>query len=474
MFFSKTFIFLVSSFTFINAYSQTNYTLQQCIAIAQKNNLDILQTAYTTQNLEIAQSLAYYAQFPVVNGMFAHSLNAGKRYDPLAGRQANAIYQGQNFGVSASATLYQGGTLQMQKEKAALDLEKNSLTIANLQNQYTTSIANIYLQLVVAEENVRIQTEQQLLTQKQVERLQKLYKAGTITVDQIAAMEAQEAQEKYTGLQYAQQINTSKTDLKALMNLPLQQDLTISKPTISAYKNKRIDNAEAIYKEALLVQTGLKVWEKEQEINTLQTKIAKVSSYPQVTLSGSFGTGYSSLAIDESKINITGISVAQDISRYTASGEAIYQSSPQFIIPKMNYFKQLGQNVSPSISLQVNVPIFNGYQTKYAYQRSILSNKNTEIEIKKTELNLYKNVKNTYDLYTSSFNKLEAATKQLDSRKIAFQLVQKKYELGALTIYDYTQAKTLLTVAEQNVLQAQYEIEFYNILLTIYQKGEYK
>jgi outer membrane protein TolC len=108
------------------------------------------------------------------------------------------------------------------------------------------------------------------------------------------------------------------------------------------------------------------------------------------------------------------------------------------------------------VGLQLNIPIFKGFQQKYRIKQA-------EIEIKKSDniLDMLKNginlqIESSRIMYTNGLESLNNQKQNMDLAREVLRVTRIKYEQGVGSNIEVTQAQTQLQESENNYIQALY------------------
>ena len=88
--------------------------------------------------------------------------------------------------------------------------------------------------------------------------------------------------------------------------------------------------------------------------------------------------------------------------------------------------------------------------------------------------NLYKTIAQAYANSKAALNKFNANKASVDASEQSFMYAQQKFNVGAISTFDYNSAKTRLMNAESNLVQAKYDYIFKLKVLDYYQGKELK
>ena len=132
------------------------------------------------------------------------------------------------------------------------------------------------------------------------------------------------------------------------------------------------------------------------------------------------------------------------------------------------FFTQLRNNFSQYIGLNLNVPIFNRFQTRNSIRSAKLDRENQVLQLDNVKKSLYKEIQQAYYNAIAARSKYTSSETAAQSSKDAFVLTQAKYENGKATITEFNESKNNYLNAESDLVQARYEYLYQTALLDFY------
>jgi outer membrane protein len=133
--------------------------------------------------------------------------------------------------------------------------------------------------------------------------------------------------------------------------------------------------------------------------------------------------------------------------------------------PILDQFKD---NKGQSFGLQVSVPIFNGFSVRNNVERNKVNLEKSKIDLEQKSLDLQRNVFTAFTDAKGALNTYESATVTLEARQQAYNYAKEKYDVGLMNSFDFTQAQTLLTNAQSDVIRTKYDYMFKIKILEFY------
>jgi outer membrane protein len=153
----------------------------------------------------------------------------------------------------------------------------------------------------------------------------------------------------------------------------------------------------------------------------------------------------------------------------TANGVAVYsdQTLPSSYKTE-DYGTQLDNNLSRSLTLQLNIPVFNNFTTRTNIAKAKLQREKTAYDLELEKQNLRKIIQSAYADARAAKNQYLSAKTKLEATREAFNYAEKKFNVGLITSVEYNDAKKELTNAKSELLSAKYQFVFTRTVLDFY------
>ncbi len=418
--------------------AQDIWSLEKCIEYAWSNNLSIKQ-----QNIEVSKSETQLLQdrldfLPDLNVSFGHNLNWGRSVD-LQNLEIihNKLSQSTSASANASIYLLDGLSKLYGIKSSRKSLEISIQEVERLKDEISVSIARSYLQILLAKEVLAAAEESFNSLEKQRDRTRLLVEAGSQPYTSLLDIESQLASERVQVVTAENRVKTSTLALQQLLDLQYDPDFQIMVPdidyTIQKYTGYNIDEIYAGALSMPVIQSARLALTKGE----LDLKSAKGQFYPKISLAASYGTFYSS-------------------STFAPDG-SVYP-----------FFEQFRDNINPSISIGLSIPIFNNWNVKTNVRNARLAKESLELDLRTKEQTLYKEIQTAVTEAETYYRQMEAAEANVSSMQESFRYVEEKFNAGALNSTDYTVARANLLKSRSEYLQAKYQFIFQLKIIDFY------
>jgi outer membrane protein len=407
----------------INA--QKKWTLDECIAYALKNNLEIEAKSITNEAGREIYEQAKRNRLPSVNANSGYSINYGKSVDPNTNAVTTNNFASNSYAVQGSMMLFEGfvrnNIIAYNRFKHLAQIEEEKA----LKTDIAFAVMNSYHNVLYLKGLLGIVKEQKELSELNLEKIKKQSEVGISARTEILEIDARLAEEELQVIRTQNNLRSSLLELKRVMNFPAAEDLQLQEPDdIEMVIPAGNVSADSVYQIALEHLPSVKA--KDQQLKSVEKSLAVSKGYllPSLSFYGGYHTGYYETHTDD-------------------TGNTI------------SFRNQLKNNASQAVGLSLNIPLFNRWNTRSTVRLGRL-----ELEREKVELTNYKNqLYYEIEAYCQDLSAMAAefaqAQKQTDSNLLAFEVAQKKKEQGLFNIIDLYSSKNLLSNAQSELLRTR-------------------
>ncbi len=446
--------------------AQNNWNLQQCIDHALKNNISLKQAEINTEINEINYIQSKAAILPSLNGGANHTYNIGRTIDRYTNTFANSNILSQNFYLSTQITLWSGLSQYnniKQNQYASLASRE---TFEQQKNDLALNVATSFLQVVYNKELMSVAQFQVKISKEQLERTEKMADAGSVAKSVVYDVKAQLANDEYTFTSTQNNYNLSLLGLKQLLNLDSLNNFDIEKPDLDAAGTNLLNlNVSDIYQTALKNQHNIKSAEYGMMASEKGLAVARGRISPTLSFGGSIGTGFSGLAKEVVSTQYAGLNPIG----ITSAFDTVYAPSYDIITRKKAFADQFKDNINKSLGFTLSVPLFNGLQTYSSIKTAKLQMLNSRYTFDLRRQQLYKTIAQAYADAQASLNKLAAAKTANAAAQESFNYTQQKFNVGAISSFDFNTAKNRLLKSQADMLNAKFDYIFKIKVLDFYQ-----
>jgi len=464
-------IILIVVFLFIagNVSAQnSNMSLKQCIEIALTNNIQVKQTSLQADVTEVNLKQAKANRLPDLNGNFGYGFNQGRNVDPLTNSYINQQLTSSYVGLSSDVILFNGMRLQNLIKQSNFNHEAAKMDLQQSKDNLTLNVILAYLRVLSNEDVLVTAKAQRDVTQKQVERMEILFKEGAAANYLLSDLKGQLGNEEISIINSENALQQSKLSLCQLMNIDYNSELQLEKTHVEFPSAKYAVSSADVYQTslqnlALIKANDLKIKSAEKGIN-----ISKSGFYPTLGLGGNLGSSYSSLA--ETLLPTT-ITQEQTGSYVIINGNQnpVLSQQQNYSASKTGYTRQLNNNLGSFVGLNMQISLFNSFQTKNNIKLAKINLANTQLESDNTKLQLKQNIEQAYLNMTTSFDRCKVLIEQVKNFEESFRAAEVRFNTGVINSAEYLISKNNLDRTRINLSQSKYEYIFRTKLLDYFQ-----
>ncbi|SFE39978.1 TolC family protein [Spirosoma endophyticum] len=459
------------------AYAQTTASaparvnLQQCIDIAQQNNILIRQGRLTVANSDLQVRQSRLNQLPTAVFQGNQSINGGRSINPQSNEFVQQTINSSSFQLNTSVTLYNGGVLRSTVKQNEIALQAGQQELNATQNNVSLTVAQNYLNVLTGTEQLAVTQRQADVTRAQLERMQRLVAAGSAPESNVFDLQATLASNEVDIVTAQNTLDLAKVALLQAMNVPINQNfevepINVPDPGLDPYTA----SVQQLYDVASTNLPEVKGADLRVKSATLGVQVAKGGLYPTLSLNGNLSTIYSSAAsVASPNGQSTQTTIGFIVDPVTGANIPVNASTPGYDRTGISYGSQLSNNFSQSASLFLRVPIFQGNLSRNRITTAKIQQQNAELTALNTRLTLRQQIETAYTQMKAGANKYRATQVQVLSLERAFQMAESRLNAGAINATDYSIAKTNLDRARASLVQAKYDYVFRTKILDYYQ-----
>jgi outer membrane protein len=294
------------------------------------------------------------------------------------------------------------------------------LNVAEAKNDITIQITQAYLNILMEKENILALQNIVQTSQAQYNNGKVLFDAGSIAKKDLVQLEATLATDQYNVVLAENQLRQNTLTLKQILQLPSSYNLEVQDSVNVMVPNAATD-LQTVEDSALHNRPEVKNGEIALQQSNLQLRQAYTVNSPTISAGGTFASGYS----DDQNIK---------------------------------YFGQLNNNFYQRIGITLGIPIFNNRINKTNIEKSKIAIGQSQIALKNTKLVLSQQVEQAFINVSNSQAQYKAAQVQFTANAENYRIANEQLNLGAVNMVDFLVQKNLFIQAQQNLIQAKYNV----------------
>lgn len=436
---SLLFTALLTSALSLSAQEDKQWTLEDCINYALEKNIQLQQNKISLQESEEDVKEAKAALFPSLSFSTGHNV-VNRPYQEnsstvsgteIISSDSKTTYSG-NYGLNAQWTLWNGNQRLNNIKQQKTNREIAQLTVAETENMLKEQIAQLFIQILYADESIAINKGTVEVSRATYERAQELFKEGSISKADLAQLEAQLSNDEYQLVTSESTLRNYKLQLKQLLELDNTKEMSLVLPRISdEHVMELLPSQTDVYQTALATRPEIKSSKLDIDNAKLAISSAKAGYMPTISLSAS-----TSSTTNSSSSN--------------------------------NWTQQMKYGWNNMIGLSLSLPIFDQRQTKTSIRKARLQYDTTQLNLINAQKELYSTIESLYLDALNAQQQYVAAETKLKSSQSSFDMVSEQFNLGMKNTVELLTEKNNLLSAQQQRIQAKYMAILNRTLLNFY------
>lgn len=397
-------------------------TLEECLLYALDNNYNRQSKILSEEAAADEYAQARRERLPNLSASVSETLSNSKD---------NHGSWGGNYSVSTNMTLYQGGSLNETVRQSELRQRLSEYQTRQYDNDLVISILQSFLTALGNEELLNYQRAVLTASEEQVRQGKELFRAGEVIESDYLLLEAQHASDRNSLLETEINLENSLASLKNLLSIDPLQPLRIVYPDTAAIRSMLVlPSQDEVLGRSLESLPELRISDYQVEIAESGLKISRSSYYPTVSLGGSVGTGH----------------------QKTFSG----------------YGDQLSDRLNEQVGLTVSIPIFNRGRTRSNVAQSRIALQQAELSRKQTELDVRQSIVQEYRDVVSAGSRFAASEVRQNAYYQSFEAYRAKFNANAITAVDLLQQQNNYINALNDYIQSKYGFLLKRMVLDVY------
>ena len=422
--------------------AQKVWTLDECVAHAIENNLQLNDFELNTQSNKETYRQSIRDLLPTVNGFANYFIRFGRQVNPDDNSIVNTDIFSNNYSIDGAFDVFQGFQ-KINTLKASKFLYKATKE-ENLQQKYLLAfrVMSAYYDIQFIEGLITISQEQVEISQTNYDLVNKQVELGVMAGSDLYEAESLLFQDKLLLTQNENRLKAAKLILLQAMNIEDESDITILPEIISEVGDKTLqaEVSDSIFVAAKGFMPSIKAQGFRIKAARKQLAAARGGLYPSLAVQAGIGTGYF------------------ETQRDSINGELV-------TVPFRDQFEE---NRFEYIGATLNVPIFNGWANRSRVKQQKIALARAKNTAKVTEQELYQIIQQLVQENDALTVETAQTEKGMESQRLAFSIAQKRYEKGMINAIELGQAKTLFATAQNQYLQAHLRLKVNTSTLDFY------
>ncbi|MEM9857630.1 MAG: TolC family protein [Bacteroidota bacterium] len=474
----KLLLFLLIMAGLSRAQTEEDYqwTIQECVDYALENNLSVQRTLLNVETSDITYQQSKMALLPDANITGNYGFNWGRTIDPTTNLFVdNRRTATSNGSLIGTVPVFNGFNLRNTIKQNELAFQASQQDLERTKNDVIINIITFYTNVLFNKELLDNAKKQLNSTEQQVDRTAKQVEAGALPRANLLDLEAQYATNELNVVNAENNYKLTKIQLKQALQLPPSSSVDIVVPEINVEENMLDVSVTEVYEIALRNMPEIKSANLNQESASWGIKAAKSNLYPSLSFTGGLSSQYSDATADAERFIRDGgepTIVQRPIGFVEGTSTRVLtevEMPSGRTVEGYSFGDQVDDNLRRFIRLNVNIPIFNRFQTRAGIQRAIINQQQAEINLKDVQNQLWQTIEQSYYDVEAASKSYAASLKQVEARRESFRVTKQRYDNGAANFVDYQVAENDLFQSESDLVRAKYDYIFKLKILDFYQ-----
>ena len=449
--------------------TEVKLSLQEAVNIALKNNISVKQSENQVLLTDLQMQQSKFNQLPNAVGNVNEFFNFGRSLDPFTNTNVDRNINYNQLSVNAGVTIFNGKLLKNTIAQNDILVKATQLDLQAMKENISLQVALAYLNIMNGEDQLSIAQTQTGITRLQIDRTDKLVKAGSLAQSNLFDLKAQLAVEETTVINAQSTLDLAKLSLLQLLNDKNVTDVKVDRISVPTPSTNGYDaSITKIYEVAESTQPVVRAADLRIRGADKAIEIAKAGFLPIISANANLGANQS----NAQKNYLLSGKTDQNLGTVLFNGQQI-----PLIVSRDNfsengtvpYFTQLSNTFNYGFGINANIPIFSKFANKSNVIRAKIQKDNASLNAQQSRLTLRQNIEQAYTNLTNAAKRFDSYTVQVSALEESFRAAESRFNAGAIDFVAYSLQKTNLDKARANLVQAKYDFIFRTKILDYYQ-----
>jgi len=422
--------------------AQQAWDMQQCIDYAVSHNIDVQKRAVEVSQRDITLNTSKKAWLPDLNLKIQHLYGFE---NPVAASSGSNVSFNNASGsvtlpvINSTMPLFDGFKIKNQIQADKYSLMSAAADLEGAKKDISIQVASYYLQCLYYKGLADVARKQVETSREMVKRAAIQVEEGKRPLSEKADAEAQLATDEQTLVNDEGQYTLALLTLAHALNIPDIQDFRIVEDErgLIPSADSTLQMPQTIYDGSVNNWPAVMSAQAGVRQSDYLLKVNKGDFYPQVNLYGSIGT-VSYTVFNRDKLNLG------------------------------SFWHQFDSNRGEIIGLELTYPIFKRFQTRNKVRKASFDIINKKLALEDAKLKLRKDIETAYQNAVLAQQKLKSSEKSCEANRISMEYEEIRYTEGRSSIFDLLQARQKYFKAQQDAVQAKYELLIRERILDFY------
>ncbi len=406
-------------------------TFADAIQIALKQNLTVRQAENTLELQQATVSQLRQTLLPSFGFSVGGNDVVGRQFNTNEGRITTQQTQSVSPGVGSNFLVFDANRTTASIRSARANTDAALFDLSRTRQTAVFNVASDFVALVSAQSQLDVQRDNLVALQAQLDQIQQFANAGARPISDLYQQRANVASAQLAVTQADRSVELAKITLIQALQLDPAKEYDFVAPPIPEVVTTRTFRLDSLVAIAFAHRPDIIASQARVAAAAQDSKSAVAGRMPRVTGNLSYGTSYNSARTDV-------------------------------------FGKQFEQNRGGQVGLTMSIPVFDQGSVRLAERSASLREENAQLALVNMKQSAALDVRLAWLNVRSAQQQLIAANAQQSAATLALDAVQQRYNVGAATLLEITQARNLLVQAQSALSSARYNLVLTQAVLSYY------
>lgn len=404
---------------------QTNWGLRECMEYAVKNSPKGKIQDANNENAKKDYQDAVLKLLPSVSGSVGASTSFGRSIDFETNTYTNTANFNNSYGISGNLPVFNGfsavNNVKVSKIARLQGVEKSQ----QIEDEIALQTMQAYFNVLYYNGMLNLAREQLNESKENLRNTQVLEELGLKGNADVLQIEAKVAENDFNLTRQTNQYKDALLILKESMFYPIEKELTVDTAVywqVMPLAEKELP--DSIFQTALGFLPDVRLSGYDLRTAQLDYRTSKWQLLPSISVGGGYNTGYSKY--------LSGSDIVADPFR-----------------------EQLRNRAGQSVSISMNIPIFNGLNRQHQVTKKKNQAKIAQYQYDQKLHEVETEIERAVQEMDGAAKEYVQASKQVIAQEIAHEANQKKYKEGLMSILELQTSENQLLSAKAQKLNTQ-------------------
>ncbi|MDZ4699630.1 MAG: TolC family protein [Rhodothermales bacterium] len=415
------------------AQTPTQITFDEAVRIALEQNVSLMRSANTVELDAINLSRQRSAFLPDLSMNANASQNYGRNFSTEVLDFVDQTTNRMNASASSRVTLFDGFGRVSAYRQAQRNLEASDFDFERQRQTVVFNVMSSYLNLLERREQILIQQENLESQRQQLVQIEEFTNVGSRPISDLYQQQAATANAELTLINAERAYQLGEVGLMQVLQLdPFGAYAFVAPEVTDALLMPQQYEVPVMLQEAFGQRLDLKARENDIIAAREGIRAARSGFFPSLSLAANTSSNY--------------------------DDQSTFSFSDQFTDIRR----------SSSIGLNLSIPIFDRFETSNFIQQARVQYDNSRLVLEDLQQNIALDVRQAYLDYVTTEKRLDVTEKQEIAAQQALTAEQERYNVGAATLVELSQARANFVQAASDRTQARFDFLFQKKLIDYY------